>query len=423
MLGAFVLTSALSAALQPALTFNDGYGWDGVEYAAVTRQLADGAAPEARAPFVYRLGTPFLVATLFGDDVIQGFRVVNLVANGLAVLLLVVWLRLHLADWRVRVAMALVFMLAWHGPIRFVHYYPVYVDPALFVFLLAGLIVIHHARVSLRTWHVAALCGIVFVGALFREVALVVALAFLFVRNPLRWQQDSLLLLDWSRSTGVWGRLSPGTLLPLGCGLLALTLTRTLGQPTDRYSFGWTAFGWLYAKPLLTWVHACFVTFGPVLFVVLYDVRALGRFLAGYQPMAVVLTVLAALSWIGGSETERLLFWSASVMLVLVGKALEHHRAALASWPLLFALWGTQGWSSRVGLLTPDYPSSRKTPLPLLTIPAHDFNYLHLYSYYSPPYLSAIALAQYVALCALLLWWTALRRRRMDARAVTLAAA
>src|SRR5256885_12511004 len=59
----FLLADAAVAATQPLIDVADGKGWDGASYYTVAQQLASGERPTEEAPFVYRLGTPFLAAT------------------------------------------------------------------------------------------------------------------------------------------------------------------------------------------------------------------------------------------------------------------------------------------------------------------------------------------------------------------------
>src|SRR5207249_8458373 len=53
--------------------------------------------------------------------------------------LLIVWLRTFVESRSVRLLVVALFLAEWHGPARFVHFYPIYVDPPFMVFLLGGL--------------------------------------------------------------------------------------------------------------------------------------------------------------------------------------------------------------------------------------------------------------------------------------------
>ena len=83
---AFVLVNVLSATFQQTLSLRDGRGIDGVTYCKVSEQLSRGELPSGQAPYVFRLGTPYLVSIALrsGLEVVQAFKVVNLGANAVA---------------------------------------------------------------------------------------------------------------------------------------------------------------------------------------------------------------------------------------------------------------------------------------------------------------------------------------------------
>ncbi len=125
---AFLLINLATAATQKPFPFHDREGWEGAIYLEMARQVADDRFPVIDdAPMVYRLGTPAAVGLLHrfaGLDLLTGFRLVNGTANALGVILLVVWLRRYLADWRVRTALALAFLLQWDAPVRWLYFFP-----------------------------------------------------------------------------------------------------------------------------------------------------------------------------------------------------------------------------------------------------------------------------------------------------------
>src|SRR5262249_13799960 len=59
------------------------------------------------------------------------------------------------------------------------------------------------------------------------------------------------------------------------------------------------------------------------------------------------LVACAVLAYVGGHDTERYLLWAAPVVYVLVGLALERHRAALSSAWLIAVLVAAQAVSGR----------------------------------------------------------------------------
>src|SRR3954463_3475474 len=122
-------------------------------------QMQHGQMPFAEAPYNFRIGTPFL-ASLLPGDLLGSFRIVNIIANLLSVLLLMLWLRLYLSDWKIRVLLCVLFITQWHAPVRYVYFNPSYTDPWLFVVLLTGLIMIHHVQQKLTGGRVFALTAL-----------------------------------------------------------------------------------------------------------------------------------------------------------------------------------------------------------------------------------------------------------------------
>ncbi len=112
---AFLLVNILGQIFQKPISLNNGKGWDGIVYYSVAEQFLKGQQPRAGAPFVYRIGTPVLVSLFFKEDLLLGFKIVNLIANGITVFLLLFWLRLNLLAWEVRVILVLLFITQWHG--------------------------------------------------------------------------------------------------------------------------------------------------------------------------------------------------------------------------------------------------------------------------------------------------------------------
>jgi hypothetical protein len=145
-LSLFVMVNAVSQALQRPISYNDGQGWDGREYFSVAEQFSRHQKPVAKAPYVYRIGTPLLVACFFKNDLFLGFKVINIFGNLFAVIFFILWLRLYLRHTKTRILVSAFFILMWHGPIRFVYYYPVFADPWVFALLLAGLIGINRLQ-------------------------------------------------------------------------------------------------------------------------------------------------------------------------------------------------------------------------------------------------------------------------------------
>jgi hypothetical protein len=334
----FVTVAGLSAWMQQVTVTRY---WDGDEYYAMAEQMAAGETPHAAAPYVYRLATPWLVAKIWPTEIVTGFRTINVAAAATTALLLLVWLRRFVAERWARLLAVTLFIVEWHGPARFVSYYPVYVDPLVFPFLILGLILIDSLRASAgdTTTRLLQLTAVCIAGTLCREVMIVVPVALLFARYA--------LLPGGARLRGT--PISDALLwLPLAATIGTLALTRVLTHP--RLTFSWidTVIFHVVNKPLYTWVLAWFITFGPVLALVFYDSRRGWHALAERQELAAYLALFGILAYIGGHDTERYLFWSMPVVYLLVARALAAHRDALSHTYFAAALFAAQTISARL---------------------------------------------------------------------------
>ncbi len=404
LLLAFIVANLLGARYQKQISFQNGKGWEGVAYVQVAEQLAAHQPLRAEAPMVYRVGTPFLVSRISPNDPIQGFRIVNLLANGLTVALLIVWLRLYLPDWRIRTLLGLMFVLQWDTPVRWLWFYPAHTDPWLWVFLLGGLIALHHLRdasspLTLRRW-MLGLSLISFVGVLFREVALVIPISLLFLYNPV------------VRVDGILGtfksayRPQPAFFVPLLWGGLALFLLKRMAVPTEAFSFYGMARHWAYAKPVLTYIHGIFLAYGPVLFLLLYRWRSALRFLGQHQFLGVYLAFFAVMGYLGGTDTERLLYWSMPVVFILLGRAMEECKPLLKPAAVPLALGAAQLLASRAVMLTPDYTEGRvSNSIPLLTPFGKNTYFMDLFSFHGTPMVEFISFLEYLMLGVALIEW------------------
>ncbi|MCE5241340.1 hypothetical protein LLH23_22985 [bacterium] len=399
VLAVFALTSMAGALWQKPVSFNLGRGWDGTAYYEVAAAFAAGRLPHTGAPFCYRLGTPFLAAVVSPGDLMRGFRAVNLAANVLLVPLLLWWLRDCGLRWPARALAAVLFITMWHGPIRFAVFYPVHVDPWAVVFLLAGLLLIGGQPRPVTGTRLALLCFISGVGVIFREIVLAAPLAALLADNPLALDRGAL----WGVRLVRPPRLAAA--LPLVCGLAGIALTHALATGNGGYSFVRTVGSWIYSKSLAMYVLGWFIAFGPVLALVLYRARDVASFLGRHQALLAYLVAFAVLGWIGGTDTERILYWSMPVVYVLVGLAVQDWGTLRGSVPLVVLLGLAQGLAQRLLWLIPDFPTDLPHRLPIHTPPGSQVPYFDLYSVHGDKLVEVIALAQYMALTGVIVVW------------------
>jgi hypothetical protein len=317
IIAALLVVFACSVVQSPT-QLNHGLGNDGVSYATMAAQCPYAVAP---APFVYRTLAPCM-ASLLSSDPLIGFWRLDLLALAALLPLLWVWLVRFAPNRYVIAALTAAFIVMWHGPYRFVAFAPVAADPLFWPIFVAALL-------AADTDHPLWLAALIFIGVLTREIIIALPLALL----PFRLRR---------------------TLPALISGMLALLLTHALATPTTTYTFIGAAANSRAALTLGLFALALALTFGPLILLPLRAPQASLEVLIG-RPWLIVLTMLLLLAGaLGGSDMERILFWSAPIVLALAGAALT--ARPLAPWQTV-ALVALYSVSARA--LTPilDFPA------------------------------------------------------------------
>ena len=349
---------------------------------------------------------------MFPGDLFLCFKIVNLTANTLTLALLILWLRRFVGDWRIRVALGLMFLLQWDTPTRWLYFYPAHTDPCMWVFLLASLLAVERYREQPGAGRMLLVAVLGAVGVAFREVVLVVPAAFLFARNPVREA--------WRRGAGFWhgatclGRLGAKPRRSRR-GLAALLAVRVMVRQTNDYSFAATAAHFLYDKPWPVYLQSVFLAFGPV--GVVPDPSTGGRPVP-FWPAGNTSRLISPRSrcWglIGGTDTERLLYWAMPVVYVLIGRTLEEQRAEpVAAVVAAGGLspppnWSPAGPSSGRSRII---PAPTRNVLPVFTPFGRKIPFMELFSYYQSHPVQLASLAAYLAVGALLALWLGWKRQ------------
>lgn len=411
-IASFILITLLSNQAQDLITYNSGKGWDGEFYYQIAEQIQSGQIPTGIAPFVFRVGVPLIVALLFNNNLLIGFLSINLFANLIAVVLLLWWFRLYIKNWKIRVSLVLLFLTQWHSPVRFVHYYPVYVDPWLFVFLIGGLIGIKKIARNRKFTNILLFGLFIFVGVMFREVVIIIPIALLIALNPIGFKWIKNLRSGNNINSGSSKNLSIQLVIPLLFAFVSFSIIRTYVVETNEYSFLLTALDWLTKKPILSYIHAYFIALGPAIIVLLvFYWRRVGSFLFDHQFILLYILCIVILGWVGGSDTERIIYWSMPVIYLILGILIEENSDILLGMPLVI-LMIFQLLSQRLFWIVPDYPNEYSTPFPFLTILSNKFQYLDLYSFHGNQYIQMISLIQYSILFFILLSWLKYHSRK-----------
>jgi hypothetical protein len=390
LLAAAVVT--LSALTQPSIAVHGGLGWDGAQYARLAGQC--WSAPlTALEPFVYRIGTPCLAA-LVPASPRAALGAVNMAASVLLLFLLAAWLRRFVAPsivpW-----LLIVCAFHWLGPLRYTWWYPAYIDPLALCALVGALLLVE------RPIALSVICA---AGALVRETMIMVPLAIAAGRlisiagrdGALGWR---VVVGDERFKAALAGAAATG---------VAIAFAHSVVTPASDYWMLDSALHWAYTKSFPTYMLAWFIAFGPMLVLPVVSHKAAWRFLSDAPEYLVLLAAVAVLAWIGGTDTERFLWWAAPLVLAVVGIA-----AGAVDWRLSTAALGLlaagQAINGRWFLLTPTINDVSERAWPILT-PFRAGGFEQLLSQTPDRIASAAALIEYLFLAGLV---AVLLRRRV----------
>ncbi|MCG8557034.1 MAG: hypothetical protein MJD61_17375 [Proteobacteria bacterium] len=372
VVGGTVLVLAVTLLLQTPCS-PKGFLWDGAAYHHLARQFADGsvlftAKPDEQlrgsAPFAYRVGQPWLAAQLAPESLRNASLAIGLASAMAQVIFFWLCLRETLNQRWVRLLCVLCFVMAFHSLVRFLPYRPYMVDDPAGLLLFLGFWCVLRFQATERVGFLIAAAGCCTVGAAFRESVLVAGVAALFAGNPLRFERQGWLRWLPRLQRGDPKRLWP-RLIPIIGGIVVTCLVHEgVAISNKSEALANLARNFVAKKPH-TYVLAWFIAYGPFLLVALAGWRRQTTFLLERQPLLAALAAVSLLSWIGGSDTERLLFWAAPIVFVMIGRELERNpprrwlgsllpllaaQALAHRWPLLLPPPG----EASDGLLVPD---------------------------------------------------------------------
>ena len=176
---------------------------------------------------------------------------------------------------------------------------------------------------------------------------LLIPLSFLFVNDPVgsrvAGRRQTAAVPAWALAA------------PLASCAAAIVFTHRIVavDAGERASMLQAAAQWLHKAPdsyVMGWLTA----FGPVLALVVFDWKRALRLLVEHEWLGAFLAGCLAVSFIGGSDTERFAFWSLPVVYLLVSRAIAHHAVLLRNGMVAAALVASQAVAARVFWGIPD---------------------------------------------------------------------
>jgi hypothetical protein len=405
---------------QQRITLNGGKGWDGVYYYQVTEQIKAGADRiTGELPFVRRLGTPFLVAEyskITGADILDSALSVNLIGAFIAVLLLFYWLKSFIAEYWICILLCFLFMIAWYLPVRYSYYVPLTSDAWGAVWFLGALLLLNLIRKSFTLKRTGAFAVYVLVfsfitgiAVLFRESNAILCFLPFFIFNPFFLPHS--YSGSWSISQGMthFKRIRKLYLVKETV-ILLLPLLFVLGanlyvkkhivvSAQNNYSYFQNILELIFTKSFPEYLLGILIAFGPLIILLPFFYGQYKSLLKERQELLVLCASSLLFGYIGGTDTERILFMSGfPVIFLLLAKSIKGIYQSSQRW-WLYILFILQTISYRLFWSLPDYTvQSGHTPVPFFGLMSSKVKYLYLYSHFSSYILNLILLIEYFIL-------------------------
>jgi hypothetical protein len=320
--GLFVLVSvqlAIYARYQPQIAMGNGRGDDGVFYGLMAEQAAQGRPLQADAPFVYRIGTPWLVGQLSRWtplSVDEAFRAVNLVGYFVLILLLYL-LALRFCSPPYAAFVCLLYSLPFYGYARVIFFYPVHVDTLWYILVLGALLLMLRSHCGPGTLALLVLLSVL--ATLVRETGIVIPLIFLLSRDPFRRLFAGPPAGDSTRRLELMGGLAM-----LAGSLLAIGLTHLVVEPTGAYTFLAAASESVRLNAVWHVVVAFYLGCGGALLgVFLIQLRPTGLFFRTHPELSAFAALFFLLAFVGGVDTVRFFSWAAPALLIAIAVGVE----------------------------------------------------------------------------------------------------
>jgi hypothetical protein len=402
---------------QQRITLNDGKGWDGAYYYKITKQIENGKNPiEGDLPFIKRIGTHYLVGTyskITETNLLDSAFLINLSGTFITVILLMFWLRIFIDVFWIRALLLFLFMMAWFVPLRYLFFYPMITDAWGCVWFLAGILLLHSIRKSYNNknqifWQVCAFSVVVSLGCLFRESNTVLAIALFFIYNPLKYLNISSKTFTISHGIKflkqMWNLYFVKQSLIFFIPIIFIVLVNKVVSNftvinMGEYSYIKTVFSWFYTKSLPQYLLAIFIAYGPLILLVPFFYKQFKSIFLEKQELLILLIVALIFGFIGGSDTERILFMSSfPIIFVLIGLSIKNIFYSTQRW-WFYVLFILQTIAYRFYWYLPDYPSEiEHSPIPFFGFMSSHFQNLYLYSHHGNYILNTILLMEYLLL-------------------------
>ncbi|MGB2273785.1 MAG: hypothetical protein ACPH2K_05370, partial [Flavicella sp.] len=313
----FAVGLILNHSYQKRIFKDGGKGHDGVFYYELADNMIKGNTLVGVKPFIYRIGTPFLVS-LLPFDIFTNFLIVNHSATLLSCLLLLYWLSLYFKKRTTALWVTLGLMTHWGFYIRFIQYNPTTCDPMAFLVTMILLLLTKRFYDTRKKSYALLSCLFIFIGVFFREYLVVYSILFLFIDQP--FDRSKALYVNWNLllKHKYW------FVLAFSGGIIGIILTHNLvvAKPS-YYGFAAAIILWTETKSIFSLSAGFLNVFGPfILFPFLYWKQAKSFFAENHQYLAMLIVALGII-WFTGGDTERFILWFFPILVLPVGLVIE----------------------------------------------------------------------------------------------------
>jgi len=369
---------------------------DGSCYLKIAEQYSqNNVIVRVEKPFGYRIGQPFLVFVVHkitGFDNYSVFFWMNIICGLLSLLLLNHLLKLNGISTPIRMMMVFVLMCNYLGPIRFNFFERTLIDSISLMYFIFMIIFCFHYQRDGQFSDIFILSILSFFGVFIRETMLVVPMAFLFIKSS--FSMNSLRNY-FSHPVKNLKSMDFSLFLPLVSGLAGTVFVFILARPVGEYSL--LEIGWylITHKSITTIILAYFNVFGFFIVLWIYYFRLVKYFFVENSFLFMFTLGIFILSWFGGADNERFLFWLTPVLLPMTGLILEKNKHLFRSIPLYLILLSYLITGRVIFIIPPINSDSISNAVYFLTPLGNSVNFYDLWSYYCRAKTSNLFLFQY----------------------------
>lgn len=367
---------------QEKISINENLGYDGVYYYKMSEQFQEHKQVTTDAPFVYRIGTPF-IASLFTNIKLAYFYI-NIFSAILSSIL-IYFLFIKYFNFKLSVILSILYQLHWISGIRYILFDSISVDFIALNFLFVGLILIKSNLSNHKK--IIFLLVLTLFGVFFREIAFIPAIIY-FISNFRQERKSSF---------------------PLISGIILLLILHLTIIKTNSYHGIENAIKWFYIKGIGTYLLSIFNVYGLLILIPIIFYKDMIKFYLTNKEIYLSFAMIMILALIGGSDTERILSWSLPFFYIIAFQIIDSRK--IYSQYLMLVIFVSLIFTYRVFWSIPADVENTKHILPFITYISNDFNFADLLAYHGLKKYTSIQLVEYLSLFTILYY---LMKRRFN---------